>query len=152
MQCLSRKQVLASVITLVVLVAIVASLPPVRVQYHKWRLESMKARKARLLAANPSVVDRFWLNLGYPVSGQELDAGVRKHEAALVRLGFLKQTELPSNMVATCPQTLETLNELQSECPWYHGETVSNASFVVTACPKMMEHWRKRAKELGWEL
>ena len=145
-----RKKVWVWAVSLVGLVVLVAALPPVRINYHKWCLDGVKERKARLLASKPSVLDRFWLNLGYPISGQELDAKMRNHETALVHLGFLDQTSLPMQMVAACPETLDTLDDLKSECPWYHAETLSSTNFVVTACPKMMEHWRQRAKKLGW--
>ena len=150
MQRPSQKQIWLGALSVLLLVAIIWSFPPVRVQYHKWRLESAKARKDQLLARNPSAVDRFWLTVGNPVSGTELDAAIRKHEDALVRLGFLDQTHLPAQMVALCPQTLETLDALRSECPWYHAETLSGTNLVLTACPTMMQRWRKRAKELGW--
>jgi hypothetical protein len=120
------------------------------VQYHKWRLENTAIRKARLLAREPSVLDRLWLVLGSPVSGQELDAATRHHERALVRLGFLDQTYLPAQMVSACPETLKTLDELRCKCPWYRAETLSGTNLVLTACSEMMADWRPRAKELGW--
>ena len=140
------------VLSVLILTTIIFSLPQVRVQYHKWRLESGKARKTRLLANAPSAFDRLRLLLGTPVSGQQLDAAVREHERALVHLGFLDQTKLPAEMVSECPQTLETLTDLKSRCHWYHEETLSGSNLVVTACPKMMDLWRQRAKELGWSV
>ena len=147
-----RKQFWVWAISVLVLLAIVCSLPGVRIQYHKSRLETLKDRKTRLLANRPSTLDRFWLRAGTPISGQELDAKIRKHEDALVELGFLKQTKLPAPMVAASPETLESLKALNSECPWYHAETKSGTNFVVTACPNMMRRWRERAKELGWHI
>ena len=94
--------------------------------------------------------DKFWLRMGTPVSGDELDAAIRKHEHALVRLGFLDQHNLPAQMVSACPETMQTLDTLKSECPWYHAETVAATNLLITACPKMMDCWRKRAQELGW--
>ena len=146
----SRKQFCFGAFSVVLLVAIVASIPPVRVQYHKWRLESTKVRKARMLAREPSTLDRFWLNIGNPVSGRELDARVQKHENALVGLGFLDQTSLPAQMVSACADTRKTLDELRCKCPWYRAETVSGTNLVLTACTEMMADWRQRAKELGW--
>jgi len=103
-----------------------------------------------LLGAAPSGLDRFWLQVGgSPASGQELDAAVRRHEGALVRLGFLDQEKLPAQMLA-CPQTRQTLDDLRSKCRWYDAQTVSGTNLLVTACPKMMNRWRKRAHELGW--
>ena len=151
MQRPSRKQFWALAVSVLILAGILIALPPVRLQYHKWQLESVKAKKTRLLAARPSGIDKFWLHLtGDPISGQELDAIIRKHEDALVRLGFLDQAKLPAHMVSACPQTLETLDALRTECPWYHAETLSDTNLVVTACPHMMHRWRKRARELGW--
>jgi hypothetical protein len=152
MQRPSRKQFWVWAVSVLMVLAIVCSLPGVRVQYHKSRLESLKDRKARLLANKPSTLDRFWLKAGTPISGAELDSNIRNHEDALVELGFLKQTKLPAQMVAACPETLETLKALDGECPWYHAETMSGTNFVVTACPRMMQRWRERAKELGWQL
>lgn len=147
-----RKQFWVWAVSVLIVLAIVGSLPTVRVQYHKWRLQSTKDRQARLLANKPSTLDRFWLTVGTPISGQELDAKIRNHEEALVQLGFLKQTKLPAQMVADCQETLETLKALRGECPWYHAETLAGTNFVVTACPGMMHRWRERAKELGWQI
>lgn len=149
MQFPSRKQCWVGGIFLLVVVGTL-SLPPVRLQYHKWRLEGIKERKSRLLARDLSAIDRFWLALGNPVSGQELDDAVRRHEKALVRLGFLAQENLPAKMVAECPSTVASLQALNSECPWYHAETLAETNLVITACPKMLVHWRERARELGW--
>ena len=146
----SRKQFWVGALCVVLLSAVVCSLPPVRVQYHKSRLESVKDRKARLLARDPSLMDRFWLQIGTPVSGDELDSAIRKHEHALVRLGFLDQHKLPAQMVSACPETIQTLDALKSECPWYHAETVAATNLLITACPSMLDRWRQRAKELGW--
>src|SRR4026208_348277 len=83
-------------VLVLLLLATLWSLPHVRIEYHKWRLESTKARKARLLGAAPSGLDKVRLQLtGNPVSGQELDNIIRKHEGALVALGFLRQENLP---------------------------------------------------------
>jgi hypothetical protein len=102
------------------------------------------------MGAAPSGMDKFWLHLtGNPISGAELDRAIHKHKDALVKLGFLQQEKLPAQMVSACPETLQTLDALQSECPWYHAETVST-NLVLTACPNMMDRWRKRAQELGW--
>ena len=145
-----RKQFWIWGLSVLLLVAVICSLPPVRVQYHKWGLENTTVRKARLLARDPSLLDRLWLVLGTPVSGQELDTAIRTHESALVRLGFLDQTILPAQMVSGCPDTLKTLDELRCQCPWYRAETLSGTNFVLTACSEMMADWRQRAKELGW--
>ena len=147
-----RKQFWVWAVSVLIGLAIICSLPVVRIQYHKSRLESAKDRKTRLLANKPSALDSFWLKAGTPISGQELDAKIRNHEDALVKLGFLKQTKLPAQMVAACPETLETLKALNGECPWYHAETQAGTNFVVTACPGMMQRWRERAKELSWQI
>jgi hypothetical protein len=152
MQRPSPKQFWLWVVSVLLLAAILASLPPVRVQYHKWRLEWVKGRKTRLLAGKPALVDQFWLAIGIPVSGQELDESLRSHEDALVRFNFLQREKLPMQMLTDCPQTLQTLDALRGECPWYHAETLSSSNFVLTACPQMMQRWRKRAQELGWSL
>ena len=145
-----RKQFWIWGLSVLLVMAVICSLPPVRVQYHKWRLETTKTRKARLLAREPSAIDRFWLIAGSPVSGQELDTVIGSHESALVRLGFLNQINLPAQMVSACPDTLKTLDELRCKCPWYHAETLSGTNLVLTACSEMMAGWHKRAKELGW--
>lgn len=151
MQRPSRKQCWVWAVSVLVLVVLLGSLPPVRVQYHQWRLENVKARKARLLAADPSALDRFRLRVtGTPVSGQQLDAAITYHEGVLVRLGFLDRENLPAQMISTCAETLESLDALKAECPWYHAETIASTNLLITACPKMMERWRKRAQKLGW--
>ena len=145
----SRKQVLVWAVVVLVLAGLLSALPPVRTEYHKWRLNSNKARKARLLGAAPAGLDRFWLHVaGRPITGAELDQAIHEHEYALVKLGFLERHKLSAQMVAACPQAMEALTALQSECPWYHAETVSS-DLLLTACPKMMDRWRKRTQELG---
>jgi hypothetical protein len=52
--------------------------------------------------------------------------------------------------MAACPLTIETLNDLRSQCPWYDIQTLPGTNVVVTACPKMLSQWRERAKQLGW--
>jgi hypothetical protein len=147
----SRKQFWLWALSVLLLAAIICSLPPVRSQYHQWHLDSAKIRKSRLLAADPSALDRFWLHVtGTPVSGQELDAAIRRHQDALVRLGFLDRHTLPAQMVSACPETLKTLDELRCKCPWFHTETLSGTNVVLTACSEMMADWRKRAQQLGW--
>ena len=147
----SRKRLGFGAAVVLLLAAILFSLPPARTEYHKWCLNSAKARKARLMGAAPSGMDKFWLEVtGTPISGTELDRIILKHERALVTLGFLHQHALPAQMVSACPQTLETLDALNHECPWYHAETVAATNLLITACPAMLDRWRQRAKKLGW--
>ena len=146
-----QKQAWFWAVSVLVLAAFICSFPSVRIQYHKSRLDNAKARKNRLMAARPSAMDKIRLQVtGNPVSGQELDATIRSHEDALVSLGFLDRAKLPAQMVSACPETLETLTRLKDECPWYHATTVSGTNLVLTACPQMMDAWRKRVQELGW--
>ena len=126
-------------------------LPPVRVQYHKARLEALKEKRDRFMGAQLNALDKFWLQLtGRPMSAEALTRGIATHESALVRLGFLDREELAASMVAECRETEATLTALEKECPWYHAETVAGTNLLVTACPDMMAVWRKRVKELGW--
>lgn len=146
-----RKQFWFWAVGILVLAAVLWSLPPVRMEYHKGRLQSTKARKARLVGGMPSGLDKLRLQVtGDLPSGAELDAAIRSHEDALVKLRFLHQEKLPAQMVSACSQTVQALDTLRSECPWYRAETICGTNLVVTACPKMMDGWRKRAKELGW--
>jgi hypothetical protein len=143
------KQVGFWALLILVLAALLIS-SPVRTEFHKSRLQSLKARKARLLGNFPSGLDKFWWYVtGSPISGTELDQAIRNHEDALVKLRFLQREKLPAQMVAACPETKETLAALQTDCPWYYAETIST-NLVFTACPKMMDRWRKRAEELRW--
>ena len=146
----SRKQFWAGGIGLLVLGAALCALPPVQTEYHKARLQSLKEKRVRLATHGLSRMDNFWLQLtGRPISVPDLDADIRTHEAALVKLGFLSQHSLPADMVAACPQTIQTLNSLRNECPWYDSQTVST-NLLLTACPGMMDQWRRQAKDLGW--
>jgi hypothetical protein len=145
-----RKQLLIGTIGILILGGILFSLPPMRTEYHKARLQSLKQKRSRLVTRGLTGMDKFWLQLtGKPISVPDLDAAIHKHESALVNLGFLHQHSLPAQMVSACPQTLETLTALRDECPWYDVETVST-NLVLTACPGMMDGWRKRAQQLGW--
>ena len=146
----SRKQFWIWALGTLILAATVCALPPVRTGYHKVRLKSLNQKRLRLATQGLSGMDNFWLHLtGKPVSVPDLDAAIHKHQTALVNLGFLDQHSLPAQMVATCPETLQTLNALRDECPWYGLQTVST-NVILTACPAMMDQWRKRAEALGW--
>src|SRR5687767_540989 len=102
-------------IIVLVLVAIFAS-SPLRIEYHKWRLQSTKDRKARLLGATPSGVDKFWLNVtGNPASGSQLDGAIRKHEDALVKLGFLHREAFVVESVSAGAQFREASDAIQSK-------------------------------------
>ena len=88
------------------------------------------------------------------VTGRMPDVGplertIRGHEEALIKAGFLDRQMIPREMITACQETGETLAALRKECPWYDAEAVAT-NLVVTACPKMMEEWRRRVKELGW--
>jgi hypothetical protein len=100
--------------------------------------------------AGVSGIDKVWLQVtGHPMSVSDLDANIQVHEDALVNLGFLRRENLPAQMVAACSQTLETLDALRGECPWYHAETIST-NLVLTACARMLDRWHKRSEDLGW--
>src|SRR5690349_797740 len=146
----AQKQCLIGTIGVLILAAVLACFPPIQTEYHKTRLQSLKQKRFRLTSQGLSGTDKFWLQVtGKPISVSDLDAAIRQHEAALVRLGFLHQHSLPSGMVSACPETLETLKALCTECPWYDSQ-IAATNLVITACPGMMDRWRKRAKGLGW--
>ncbi len=149
MRSLSWKRIWPLGLSLLLLIGLIVSFLPAQVRYHKWRLETAKTRKARLLANNPSLFDRFRLGVGYPVTGNELDAAIHDHEAALVSLGFLVREQIPAEMFS-CPQTMQTLNDLGAKCPWYRAERVAATNLLITTCSGMLDRWHKRAKELGW--
>lgn len=145
-----RKRFWFWMVLAVVLGALLWSMPPVRVQYHKSRLEAVKQKRDRMMSGNLSVLEKFWLQVtGTPASGSELKRTIQRHEDALVRLNFLRRENISAKMISECKETAKTLSALENECPWYHAESVAT-NLMITACPKMMEEWRKRAKELGW--
>ena len=148
---LFRKKYWFWAVPVIVAVGLLAFVPPVQVEYHKGRLHTLKQRRARLMNEGLTGMDKFWSEVtGKPVSAVALGRKIQKHEDALVKLHFLDRESLPARMVAERPEMLETLTGLQKECPWFHAETIAATNLLVTACPRMMEGWRKRAKELGW--
>ena len=124
---------------------------PMRVDYHKWRLQSLKEKRDRYMGAKLSRAEKIWLKVtGAPTSTTTLEKGIQKHEDALVRFGFLRRKNF--EMRASDSDATDVLASLRCECPWYHAEIVADtAMVVVTACPGMMENWRRRAHQSGWK-
>jgi hypothetical protein len=125
---------------------------PIRLEYHKSRLQALKAKRDRCMSAKLSKPEKLWLQVtGRPTSTTSLANGIQKHEDALVRLGFLRRKNFemqPENDV----ESKDLLAALRGECPWYHAEIIDRTNLVmVTACPRMFEHWRKRAHQSGWK-
>lgn len=143
-----RKNVWVWALLVIVGVGLAWSLPPVRTEYHKWRLQSLKEKRSRYMSKGLSGMDKFWLQVtGKPVS---LDKNIQAHEDALVRRGFLDREAFEVQSDSNRAEAGQVLLSLRSECPWYHAHTLSGTNFIVTACPGMMERWRKRAQEFGW--
>jgi len=142
------------VLCLLLLIALIASLSPVQIQYHKLRLQSAKARKTRLLAQNPSPLDKFWLFLGSPVAGQELDAAIRRHEDALVDLRFLFRAEyyprrgtVPTRANSAFAAIIEKMDVACPSCSYRVSK--SKDSLTATATKKCLELWKSIAPNAG---
>ena len=131
-------------------VSLVCFQRPIRVDYHKWRLQALKEKRDRYMTAKLSRPEKLWLKVtGRPTSIETLASAMRKHEDALVRFGFLHRKNFEMHEHSEAQDVLATL---RCECPWYHAEIIGQTSLiVVTACPKMMENWGKRAYESGWK-
>jgi hypothetical protein len=133
-------------------VSLVCFQRPIRVDYHKWRLQALKEKRDRYMGAKLSRGEKLWLKVtGRPTSVESLANAIRHHEDALVRFGFLhrKNFEMHTETASNAGDVLATL---RCECPWYHAEIIGqNHLVVVTACPKMMEDWGKRAHRSGWK-
>ena len=143
--------VLAGALGLIVALSLVFQ-EPIRLEYHKSRLQALKAKRDRYMTAKLSRPEKLWLQVtGRPTSIGTLANAIRKHEDALVSLGFLRR----KNFEVQPEQNVETkdvLAALRSECPWYHAEIMDRTNLVViTACPGMLENWRKRAHQSGWK-
>jgi hypothetical protein len=97
-------------------------------------------------------MDKFWVHvIGKPESAAELDGSMRKHEDALVRLGFLQRETFAMETQSMGEQAREITQALRSECPWQHVQAMSETNMTITACAYGMEQWRKRAQEFGWK-
>ena len=135
-----------------VIVSLLVFQRPIRLEYHKSRLQALKAKRDRYMTAKLSKPEKIWLQVtGRPTSTTSLANGIQTHEDALVRLGFLRRGNFEVQ-----PQdrgeTKDVLATLRSECPWYHAEVIDHTNLVVvTACPRMLENWRKRAHQSGWK-
>src|SRR5688572_31699001 len=82
-----RKKVWVWAVSGLALTALLWSLPAVRVEYHKAKLQSLKEKRARLMSTGLSGTDKFLLQLtGTPISAADLNHSVQKHEDALVKL------------------------------------------------------------------
>ena len=151
MRRLFRKRFWVWAVSILAVLAVVWSLPPVRVEYHKWRLQALKKKKEDYTFKGLSGIANMWAEVsGRPVDIPQLNRSIQGHEDALVKLGFLRRERFVAETGATEPAR-EALAALSRECPWQHVEIASGTNLVLTACARGMEQWRKRAEELGWK-
>lgn len=149
---LFRKRYWVWAISVTVLLVVFGSLPPVRREYHKSRLQSLKKQKVDYALRGLSGIEKVWMQVtGRPVDIANLDRRIQAHEEALVRLGFLFRQTFVTESAAGADEVRGTVRAVSSGCPWQHVETQWDTNVVVTACAQGMEQWRKRAHELGWK-
>jgi len=138
-------------VSVLVVLAIVGSLPPIQREYHKWCLQSLKKEKEEYYRRGLSGIEKLWMQVtGRPVDIPSLNRKIQSHEETLVRLGFLYRQTFVAQSVAV-EEVRGTVQAVRSECPWQRVETLWGTNVVVTACAHGMEQWRKRAHELGWK-
>ena len=137
----------------IVLCAGVCSLPPVKVEWHKARLQHAKADRVRLLRYTPelTLLEKLKKGLtGKIISLAELNQHVQRHEDALVRLGFLRREEyIISEQEPLRTQLKEAMQDMQQDCSWYSAELRAGSNLVVTTCREGLARWHQKAKALG---
>lgn len=149
---LFRKRFWLWAVSVTVILVVLGSLPPVRREYHKWRLQALKNQKADYALQGLSGVEKVWMQVtGRPVNIANLNRKIQAHEEALLRLGFLFRQTFVAESATGPDEVRRTVNAVRSQCPWQHVETMWDTNVVVTACSHGMEEWRKRAQELGWK-
>jgi hypothetical protein len=125
---------------------------PIRVAYHKWRLQSAKTESARLRNEGPTRVEELrGLLRGKPWTSQEYAAVAKEHAEALVRLGFLKRAEysIEAQELAALDELLAQLEGMKAHCPWWTYSIPKGAtSVVVIGCPKGMARWQQKVEGL----
>ncbi|HKQ39805.1 MAG TPA: hypothetical protein VJ063_17130 [Verrucomicrobiae bacterium] len=148
---LFRNWCLVWVVSVAVTLVIVGSLPPVRREFHKWRLQSLKKHKQDYYVRGLSRIDKLWMQVtGTAVDISSLNGKIESHEQALMRLGFLYRETFVTGH-ATVDEVRGTVQAVNHECPWQHVEMLWDTNVVVTACAHGIQQWRKRANELGWK-
>jgi hypothetical protein len=118
----SRQKWAGAVLVAIVSVGLVLAFQEsIRTEYHKWRLQSTKAKRDRCMSARLSPADKLWLQLtGKPAQMSTLNGIIQKHADALVRLGFLHRERFETETAPSADQTRAALAELRNECPWQH--------------------------------
>lgn len=77
---------------------------------------------------------------------------IRRHEDALVALGFLSREEyVLGEMDPLGGEFKEAVETMRKECPWYSATWSQEGNLMVTACKTGMTRWHEQAKALEIE-
>ena len=125
---------------------------PIRVAYHKWRLQAAKAESARLKNQGPSRMEELGtLFRGKPLTSVEYSTIAESHAQSLVRLGFLQRADyhIEAEDIAGIDELLAELEGMKAKCPWWTYSIPKGATnVVVIGCPKGMAQWQKKVEGL----
>src|SRR5216110_1744012 len=93
MRAKSKRAVVFAPLIIAVLIGLSFS-KPARIEYHKWRVTAAKSEYQRLLVGEHRLSDTLReLLTAKPVTWQEVRARWKRHEQALVDLGYLGRVE-----------------------------------------------------------
>src|SRR5437867_12883881 len=96
---------------------------PARIQYHKWHITAAKREYQRLLEGKHLFKDTLHeLLLGHGVTWQEVRARWKRHEQALVDLGYLHRVEYYARRgkvpLIGDPEFARVIGQMDKGCPW----------------------------------
>lgn len=124
---------------------------PARIQYHKWRVTAAKGEHLRLARGEYRFSDQLReLFLGRTRTWAEVESAWRRHEQALVDLGFMKRVEYYARRgnvpTRANPEFARLIQQMDRTSPWWsYRVSQSQASLTVTATPEALALWKKLA-------
>jgi hypothetical protein len=125
---------------------------PIRVAYHKWRLQAAKSESARLKNQGPSRIEELGaLFRGKPLTSVEYSIIAESHAQSLVQLGFLQRADyrIEAEDITAIDELMRALEAMKTKCPWWTYTIPKGATnVVVIGCPKGMAQWQKKVEGL----
>ena len=140
---------------LVIVFLALAFSKPGRIQYHKWRVTAAKREHLRLASGQYRFTDQLReVFIGRTRTWAEIESAWKRHEQALVDLGFMKRVEyyarrgnVPSK---ANPGFAAVIHQIEQACPWWsYRVSQTESSLTVTATPEALELWKKLAPSVN---
>lgn len=142
-------------LVVIIVIGSLASSKPVRIRYHKWRLAVAKQEHLRLGRGEYRFSDKVReLLLGGTLTWAEVETKWKRHEDALVELGYLLRVEYFARRGKVPPKSnpefAAAIQKMDAACPlWSYRVSKSETSLTVTGTKHCLELWKKLAPSAG---